>query len=120
MSELDTVSPLNTWDDAVGSSRRSFLRLGGMFLGGLSLPQLLAAEQQSGRGRSQKAVIMIFLSGGPPHQDMVDLKPEAPAEIVTQGTLLVAVQAQELSDVVTFTLPNPAPLAKFLLVVESE
>ena len=24
---------------------------------------------------------MIFLSGGPPHQDMVDLKPDAPAEI---------------------------------------
>jgi hypothetical protein len=24
---------------------------------------------------------MIFLSGGPPHQDMVDLKPDAPAEV---------------------------------------
>ena len=52
-----------------------------MFLGGLSLPQLLAAEQAAGRQRSQKAVIMIFLSGGPPHQDMVDLKMDAPAEI---------------------------------------
>src|SRR5262249_44062205 len=28
-----------------------------------------------------KAVIMIFLSGGPPHQDMVDLKPDAPVEV---------------------------------------
>ena len=32
-------------------------------------------------GRSHKAIIMIFLSGGPPHQDMFDLKPDAPAEI---------------------------------------
>jgi hypothetical protein len=62
-------------------SRRSFLALGGLALGGLSLPQLLRAEAQSGVGRSHKAVIMIFLSGGPPHQDMVDLKPDAPVEV---------------------------------------
>jgi uncharacterized protein DUF1501 len=62
-------------------SRRSFLRIGGLALGGLSLPQLLRAEAQSGITRSHKSVIMIFLSGGPPHQDMVDLKPDAPAEI---------------------------------------
>jgi hypothetical protein len=62
-------------------SRRSFLQIGGLALGGLSLPQLLRAESQSGVRRSHKAVIMIFLSGGPPHQDMVDLKPNAPSEI---------------------------------------
>jgi hypothetical protein len=62
-------------------SRRSFLRVGGLALGGLTLPQLLRAEEQSGVGRSHKAVIMVFLSGGPPHQDMVDLKPDAPAEV---------------------------------------
>lgn len=61
-------------------SRRSFLKIGGLALGGLSLPQLLQAESQSGR-RSHKAVIMVFLSGGPPHQDMIDLKPDAPAEV---------------------------------------
>ncbi|MBV9122940.1 MAG: DUF1501 domain-containing protein, partial [Planctomycetes bacterium] len=49
--------------------------------GGLSLPQLLAAEAQSGVGSSHKAVINVFLPGGPPHIDMWDLKPEAPAEI---------------------------------------
>lgn len=63
-----------------GLSRRSFLQIGGLALGGLSLPQLLQAEARSGIRRSHKAVIMIFLSGGPPHQDMVDLKPEAPLE----------------------------------------
>jgi Protein of unknown function (DUF1501) len=63
-------------------SRRGFLNIGGLALGGLSLPQLLRAESTSSAGsRPHKAVIMIFLSGGPPHQDMVDLKPDAPVEI---------------------------------------
>jgi len=61
-------------------ARRSFLSLGGMALGGLTLPELLQAESRSGR-RSHKSVIMIFLAGGAPHQDMVDLKMDAPAEI---------------------------------------
>lgn len=50
-------------------------------MGGLSLPQLLQAEAAAGIRQSSKSVIMIFLSGGPPHQDMVDLKPQAPVEI---------------------------------------
>jgi hypothetical protein len=62
-------------------SRRSFLQVGGLALGGLSLPQLLRAESQSGVRRGHKSVIMIFLSGGPPHQDMVDLKMDAPVEV---------------------------------------
>ena len=65
-----------------GVSRRSFLKIGGLALGGLSLPQLLMAESQTGRRRqAHKAIIMIFLPGGPPHQDMWDLKPQAPSEI---------------------------------------
>jgi hypothetical protein len=62
-------------------TRRCFLQVGGLGLGGLSLPQLLQAEARAGSRSSHKSVIMIFLSGGPPHQDMVDLKPLAPAEI---------------------------------------
>jgi len=64
-----------------GFSRRDFLKVGGLALGGMSLPQLLAAESRAGIGRSHKAVIMVFLAGGPPHQDMFDLKMDAPAEI---------------------------------------
>jgi hypothetical protein len=64
-----------------GLSRRSFLRIGGLSLGGLTLPDLLRAEQQSGTGGRPKSVIMVFLSGGPPHQDMFDLKMDAPVEI---------------------------------------
>ena len=63
-----------------GLSRRSFLKIGGLALGGVSLPQLLEAQSASG-GVSEKALIMIYLTGGPPHQDMVDLKPDAPKEI---------------------------------------
>jgi hypothetical protein len=64
-----------------GVSRRDFLRIGGLALGGLTLPRLLEAEARAGVGSSHKAVIMVFLPGGPPHQDMVDLKMDAPAEI---------------------------------------
>ncbi|MDG2382755.1 MAG: DUF1501 domain-containing protein [Pirellulaceae bacterium] len=64
-----------------GVSRRGFLKIGGMVMGGMSLPQLLRAEAKAGIQRSHKAVIMIFLPGGPPHQDMWDIKTEAPSEI---------------------------------------
>ena len=64
-----------------GIRRRDFLRIGGLAMGGLALPQLLRAESASPARTSNKSVIMIFLSGGPPHQDMVDLKPNAPVEL---------------------------------------
>src|SRR3989440_9159883 len=64
-----------------GLSRRNFLKIGGLAMGGLALPQILQAESQLGIRRSHKAVIMIFLPGGPSHQDILDLKMDAPAEI---------------------------------------
>ncbi|MBM3834801.1 MAG: DUF1501 domain-containing protein [Verrucomicrobia bacterium] len=64
-----------------GVSRRNFLKIGALSLGGLALPQLLEAENQAGIRRSHKAIIMIFLPGGPSHQDMFDLKMDAPIEI---------------------------------------
>src|SRR5262249_52530138 len=63
-----------------GVSRRSFLKIGALAVGGLSLPALLRAEQKAGR-RSHKAVIMVYLSGGLAHQDTFDLKPDAPPEV---------------------------------------
>src|SRR5437868_5476752 len=64
-----------------GLSRRNFLKIGGLAMGGLALPQILQAEAQMGIRRSHKAVIMIFLPGGPSHQDIFDLKMDAPSEI---------------------------------------
>jgi hypothetical protein len=60
--------------------RRSFLKIGGLAACGLSLPQLLKAEDAAGIPSSRKSVILIYLVGGPPHQDMFDLKPNAPRE----------------------------------------
>jgi Protein of unknown function (DUF1501) len=65
-----------------GVNRRDFLTVGGTLLGGcLSLPNLLAAEARSGIKNSHRAIINIYLPGGPPHIDMWDLKPDAPAEV---------------------------------------
>jgi len=61
-------------------SRRNFLSIGSLAIGGLTLPDLLRAETASGR-KSHKSVIMVYLPGGPPHQDMYDLKMLAPSEI---------------------------------------
>ncbi len=62
-------------------SRRSFLHIGALGLGGLTLPGLLRAEAAAGIRSSHKSVILIYLVGGPPHQDLFDLKPDAPREI---------------------------------------
>jgi len=61
-------------------ARRDFLKIGGMALGGLALPDVLRLEAAQG-AKSHKAIINVFLPGGPPHIDMWDLKPDAPAEI---------------------------------------
>src|ERR1700741_1508020 len=62
-------------------ARRSFLKIGALGVGGLTLPALFAAEAKAGIRSSRKSVILIYLVGGPPHQDMFDLKPNAPQEI---------------------------------------
>lgn len=69
-----------------GISRRSWLRIGGLALGGLSLPELLRAEAAAPVGNTSgrspaRGVIMVILPGGPTHLDTFDLKPNAPAEI---------------------------------------
>jgi hypothetical protein len=62
--------------------RRSLLQAGGAGLLGLTLPQLLkAAERPKIAPGKAKAVILLFMWGGPAHQDTWDLKPDAPAEI---------------------------------------
>jgi len=70
--------PLNFCDSV---SRRAFLKVGGLALGGASLPQILKAQHEQGISDNGKSIIMVFLPGGPPHQDMWDLKMSAPAEI---------------------------------------
>ncbi|MSO21764.1 MAG: DUF1501 domain-containing protein [Acidobacteria bacterium] len=64
-----------------GMSRRNFIRIGALGMGGLAMPQLLQAEKKAGIGKSGKSIIMIYLPGGPPHQDMYEIKTDAPSEI---------------------------------------
>jgi len=90
-----------------GLTRRGFLKVGGMAAGGLSLPQLLAMEAQGNaltpnghRFRGHKAIINVFLPGGPSHIDFFDLKPEAPSEIrgefVSRKTNVPGMEINEL------------------------
>jgi uncharacterized protein (DUF1501 family) len=64
-------------------SRRWFLQTGLAGLAGLSLPGLLRCRAQGAAsvGARRKAVILIWLSGGPSHLDTWDPKPDAPAEV---------------------------------------
>jgi hypothetical protein len=72
-----------------GMTRRRWLRVGGLGAAGLLLPDLLRGRETArNAGRSQgdrtfgraRACILCFLFGAPAHQDVWDLKPEAPAE----------------------------------------
>ena len=81
---LTIVGKANRFCD--GLSRRSFLSIGGLTwgIGGLGLADLLraeAAQTQPRPGLGHKAIINVFLAGGPPHQDMWEIKTEAPSEI---------------------------------------
>jgi hypothetical protein len=64
-------------------SRRQFLRLGALGLGGLGLTDLAslrATAREAGHSLPDTSVIFIWLPGGPPHMETYDMKPDAPAE----------------------------------------
>lgn len=65
-------------------TRRDVLRIGALGLGAtaFNLSDLFRAEAATGTaGSRHKSVINIFLGGGPPHQDLWEIKTEAPKEI---------------------------------------
>jgi len=64
-----------------GISRRSWMQIGALGLGGLALPEILRGESGGGKAGQAKGIIMVLLPGGPSHLDMYDLKPDAPTEI---------------------------------------
>jgi hypothetical protein len=109
-----------------GVTRRSFLRIGGLAMGGLTMPELLRAESSgqsnpassgSARGSSSgKSIIMIFLPGGPPHQDMFDLKMDAPAEIRGEFTpIKTSVPGIEICEM----MPRLAAMMDKLILIRS-
>jgi hypothetical protein len=66
-----------------GLSRRGFFKVGALAVGGLTLVDVLRLRAQgpASPGEPGKAVIMVYLNGGPSHVDLSDLKPDAPVEI---------------------------------------
>jgi hypothetical protein len=72
---------LDFFEGPARPSRRAFLRVGTLGLGGLTLADLLRLEAKAAPGPSGKSIIMIYLPGGPSHIDLYDMKPEAPVEI---------------------------------------
>ncbi len=66
-----------------GLTRRAALKVGAFSFGAttLTLADVYRAQAGQPSAAGQKAVINVFLGGGPPHQDMFDLKPDAPAEV---------------------------------------
>ncbi len=71
------------FDCCDGVTRRSFLQVGTLGLGGLTLSQALACRAeaaQAGRPVKKTSVIFIEMAGGPTHFETYDPKPNAPAE----------------------------------------
>jgi uncharacterized protein (DUF1501 family) len=63
-----------------GFSRRDFFKVGALGVGGLTLADLLRVRAHATTLTSSKAIIMVYLNGGPSHMDLYDLKPDAPVE----------------------------------------
>ena len=64
------------------SNRRDFIRMGS--IAGLGMADIMRMQHLYGSDDSSRSdinCIFLFIVGGMPHQDMWDLKPEAPSEI---------------------------------------
>lgn len=107
-----------------GLARRSFIKIGALSFGAtsLTLADVYRAEA-AGRGKNpagstgqHKAVINIFLCGGPAHLDTFDPKPNAPREIRGPfGPIKTTVPGMEVSEL----FPRLAAMADKLAVVRS-
>lgn len=100
-----------------GVSRRAFLQVGALAVGGLSLPDLLRSRANASDSLTKKrSVILIWQAGGPSHIDMYDLKPNAPAEIRGEfKPINTNVAGIQISD----QLPRHAKIADKMAILRS-
>ena len=124
---LTLLGPRTSRRHCDGISRRDMLRIGAIGLGGLTLPQLLALDsapasdatliRRAGEGRKRhKSLIMIYLCGGPPHQDMYEIKDDAPAEVRGEFKAIpTAVPGIEICEL----LPNMARIMDKLVPIRT-
>ena len=105
--------------DCQGRTRRDFLRVGALGLGGLTLSGLLAARARAaaaGGVVKDKSIVLLFLSGGASHIETFDPKMTAPSEVRSvNGELRTSLPG------VTFggSFPRLARLAHRMAVVRS-
>ncbi len=100
-------------------SRRDFLRIGSLALGGLGLSDLFAWRARagdSGRLTTDKAVVFLFLQGGPSQIETFDPKMTAPDTVRA-----IFGEVQTTLPGITFgaTFPKLAALANRIAVVRS-
>lgn len=108
------------WDRDSRHRRRNFLQVGGLGLGGLQLTNLMQSKADAAPFSSpivkDKAVIFLFLHGGPSQTETFDPKMTAPV-----GIQSVTGEVQTSIPGVTFggTFPRLAALADKLSIVRS-
>jgi hypothetical protein len=102
-----------------GTSRRDFLKVGALGLGGLMLPDLLrarAAAASEGKPTRKTSVVWLWLGGGPTHIETFDPKMDAPAEFrSTVGSVKTSLPGVEFGGV----FPKMAQQADKMSIVRS-
>jgi Protein of unknown function (DUF1501) len=102
--------------DCTGLTRRSFVQAGVLGLGGLTLPEFLAAKAHADSPARATSVILFWLSGGPGHMETWDPKPEAPAQYRGPlGAIRTSVPGIQFGEL----LPIEARLMQHLSVVRT-
>src|SRR5947199_5449111 len=110
----------NTCEQFRRVHRRDFLRIGGLGLCGVTMLDVLRARAapapEPARQAKAKHLICVWMGGGPPHTDMFDMKPDAPAEYRGEfkpiPTNVTGIQVCEL-------MPNLAKLADKYTIIRS-
>ena len=105
--------------DCEGNSRRDFLKVGALGLGGLTLPALLQARASAaaaGKPVKDTAVVWLWLGGGATHVETFDPKMTAPSEY-RSVTGEVATNIPGVS--IGGTLPRMADVADKMAFVRS-
>ena len=109
---LRIVSPSGSRDCA-GINRRDFISIGTLGIGGLALPDLLAAPPAY---LKDKSVVLLFLAGGPSHIETFDPHMDQPAPVCSMtGDLGTALPGVRFGG----TFPGLAKRARDLAVVRS-
>lgn len=110
--------------DCDGLSRREWLRIGSIGVGGLSLASLLqlrAEAAPTSHRPTAKSVIIFGLVGGPPQQETWDPKPEAPKETRGElGTIATKTPGLRIGELMPLTAKLTEKIAVLRAVVTND